>query len=552
MGVKEWLYEECPCGSGKKLKFCCWPEVRDEVSGGDTHDRLVEAVRNLHQPPGLTNTWTELSPSALLRADEALQLMREGQDAKAAEGFREARKSLPGLYALWNNEAMAWWRAGKYEKARRLLEECLKYTGAINAFGWGMLAEMRYGTGKEEGAAEAAERAVALCPVSRDAASKTAAALAMLGRDEEVVRYVEGCGFEEAKVGCFHAGVASANLGRREEALAWLEWAEGENLAMNELRGKIVADLKAGKRAEDLPEGRWPHWCRASYDLGGYVQTEAMTALGGKWSAVACDLMSMALYEGTLKAGDALALLHYLKGMRATAMRERLEAHGATETAQPPFATKDEAKEFFVNAVLNMDGLTFQTIEFSENMEMEDPIPEEDIPAYEKAIEALRKKDPSRAAWKTGKATLMRLAEGHPGRYRVRLNLAGMLMLEGKEHEAEERLEQLFEEFPSYGFAAAGLLRLAVERGDLDKADEICRKYRPAKKMPPEEYLDWLDALEPYLELCGEEDLLENVRETAKDLWKELGIPEPKPLVKKFWEKIVRELGGHPRRGRRR
>jgi tetratricopeptide (TPR) repeat protein len=554
MGVKEWLYEECPCGSGKKLKFCCWREIKGEVSDGDGHDHLVEAVRNLRQPEGLSNAWSSLGGEAEAKATIAMNRMQEGKYREAAEGFRKARKAQPGMYAVWNNEAMALWLGGKREEGRKVMEEGLERSGAVNAFGWGLLSEMRHALGDAAGAAEAADRASALVPATRDAASKTAAALSLLGRDEEVLRYVAGCGFEGAKIACLHAGVAAANLGRRAEALEWLERAHGEHGAMDKLAEKIAEDLESGTRAEELPEGRWPHWNRSCYDLGEKVQTEAMACFGEGWEAVACDVMSMALYGGTLRGGDALALLRHLKGPCAEAMRGRLEANGAKEPGKPPFATREEAREFFIDAVLRLEGMSYQTIEFTDEVPEEDPIGEEDLEAYREALEVLKKRDPKGPGWEAAKATVERLQEGHPKRYRERMNYASFLATEGKPREAEKILEGIFAEHPDYGHAAAAMLRIAVWNADFERGEEICRTYRPSKKMMPEEYLDWLDAQEFFLDARGEKKAAAHVRKIARGLRKDFGVAAPGPKWTRgrtaFLKEVVRWRRGWEEWGR--
>ena len=39
------LYGPCPCGSGKKFKFCCWPKCRDKLDDGMTREEIVQTVR---------------------------------------------------------------------------------------------------------------------------------------------------------------------------------------------------------------------------------------------------------------------------------------------------------------------------------------------------------------------------------------------------------------------------------------------------------------------------------------------------------------------------
>ena len=39
------LYSECPCGSGKKFKFCCYPSIRDDLPRDPTRADVTDAIR---------------------------------------------------------------------------------------------------------------------------------------------------------------------------------------------------------------------------------------------------------------------------------------------------------------------------------------------------------------------------------------------------------------------------------------------------------------------------------------------------------------------------
>ena len=39
------LYGPCPCGSGKKFKFCCWQKCRDSINSDMTRAEIVQIVR---------------------------------------------------------------------------------------------------------------------------------------------------------------------------------------------------------------------------------------------------------------------------------------------------------------------------------------------------------------------------------------------------------------------------------------------------------------------------------------------------------------------------
>ena len=43
------LYAECPCGSGKKFKFCCYPSIRNDLPRDPTRAEVTEAIRRRSQ-----------------------------------------------------------------------------------------------------------------------------------------------------------------------------------------------------------------------------------------------------------------------------------------------------------------------------------------------------------------------------------------------------------------------------------------------------------------------------------------------------------------------
>ena len=43
------LYSECPCGSGKKFKFCCYPSIRDDLPRNPTRADVTSAIRRRSQ-----------------------------------------------------------------------------------------------------------------------------------------------------------------------------------------------------------------------------------------------------------------------------------------------------------------------------------------------------------------------------------------------------------------------------------------------------------------------------------------------------------------------
>ena len=112
------LYAPCPCGSGKKFKFCCMQTVRDYLPDNPTQAEVTTEVRKAMQPYGMIN---DIDP---VEDREAIDLMRRGvmeRDKRnldeALRLFRKSREMKPKLYTSWNNEATCLWECGRFEDA---------------------------------------------------------------------------------------------------------------------------------------------------------------------------------------------------------------------------------------------------------------------------------------------------------------------------------------------------------------------------------------------------------------------------------------------------
>ena len=161
------LYGRCPCGSGKSLKFCCWKKIRDQLPPHAGLSDVVAAVRRSAggaEAPSIGDERVTRDVGALLDIKEAQDLLTDGKYEKAAKLFHKIRKAYPEFLVAWNNEILATWMSGKGPAAVRLAGQALKQSGEANAFGWGLLAQLRYLTGDTPGAAGALDRAAAIIP----------------------------------------------------------------------------------------------------------------------------------------------------------------------------------------------------------------------------------------------------------------------------------------------------------------------------------------------------------------------------------------------------
>ena len=537
---KSWLYEACPCGSGKKLKFCCWGEVRDDM--GDpmmTHDLFVSAVRRRqaekHDISALKGDWKNM-----LKMKEGFGKLRERKFAAAAKCFREVRMARGEIHATWNNEAMALCMGGKLEEAERLLRRCLEWAGETNAFGWALLSEIRHFLGDEEESERYAERAAGIPMPSKDAVDQTALALAWAGLDAAVLACVRGGGYEELAQGHYLAGVAAANLGKRDEALAWLARVP-EEVSWAECAERVAEELEAGTWAEDLPGGRWPYFPTSQLmsrnpRLGASLD-ERKPADG----PALCDAVEALLYEGRVDRGGALVLLEGVEGKRAAALRARLEAAGATPSQDPVFSDPARRQKFWMDELLLSKGVAVKNVTLRKNARAEGVLEEDEAAEYNKAVKLLREGRPGGREVAAAVAVFHRLADKYPEAYRIRFNEASALHLLGKTEEAGEIVRRIFEEHPEYGHAAAALIRWAVMAGDWEEAHAVMARYEMPEEVSPEEYLDVMHAQIEFYEERGETKAAKRLEKGCREIEKQFDLP---PLKRKFQgiRKMMREL----------
>lgn len=335
MGIgHDLLYAPCPCGSGRKFKFCCYPAVRDELPPNPVQAEMTTAVRRANQPFGMVN---DIDP---VEDREAIAPMRRGfvlrdafQFEEALPLFRQAREMRPKLYTAWNNEALCLWHSGHYAEAVAAQEAGLALSADVNAFGWAQLAEFRYFLGDDQGAADAADKAAAMPPMSSDAATKTCSALAHLRRHADLLAYARGCGFDQTPMVGFYAGGAALNLGDNETAMPFLLTAQGLFEEDVDADDSGESDDPGGDgdgpadeepfTSPSAPFGEELYFSRGTYGAGPFVH-EAIDGLKPEYRNVLCDLVEMGLVDGTIDKGDALALLEPYRGGRADFIREVL------------------------------------------------------------------------------------------------------------------------------------------------------------------------------------------------------------------------------------
>ncbi|MEQ1825760.1 MAG: hypothetical protein ABL921_07425 [Pirellula sp.] len=131
------------------------------------------------------------------QADAVLQLHEESlialgqRDFKACVDLGESIISkAPGFVAAYNNMAIVLWHLGEVDRARHVLEQSLALPNC-NSFSKALLAKYLYMDGIVDKANKLADELISVRLDYQDAALPICEALAVLGRDEDLLRFVE-------------------------------------------------------------------------------------------------------------------------------------------------------------------------------------------------------------------------------------------------------------------------------------------------------------------------------------------------------------------------
>ena len=522
--ANELLYAACPCGSGKKFKFCCYPEVRDELPCDATQEDVMIAVRRHMQPFGMIN---DIDP---VEDREAIGLVREGISLRDKGGldeaiakFRESRSLKPKLYAAWNNEAVCLWCIGEFDRAIGTLKEGLSFSADVNSFGWGQLAVWLHLMDDDAGAEECAGKAAAIMPLSADAAAQTCQALALLRRHGELLAYAEKSGFDETPWISYYIGVAALNLG--DIAKARLSLASPGLLGSLDVPVDRYLDmLEAGVKAPRTPSGDLPYWNLELHPSAAIAAFAAAGALPRAENAI-CDCIETMLAEHSIAKKDALAALGQCRGRRALDLKRLVEESKDFDTVSDDYIEfEDSPDENVFRQILAAAGNERHILDLS----LEPPVNIDDAAdkaAFVDAMRDSRTAKPGSRRWKKAKEVFKSVGEKHPGCYRAIFNYATMLEREGEKKLSAAILEKVAGEHPEYCFAQAALVCLKLSNKDVEGARKIVFGWNPPLRLNPQEYLAWLRAKRTFFDLTDDLERAYSVNDAICRIADEFGLP---------------------------
>lgn len=258
-------YRPCPCGSGRKYKFCC----RDRERRAEGEDAFSLDLPGTADDVPLS---LHLSlPGDALLPDDAERSFREGERCLQAGRFAQARRHFeavlrraPNAVPAHNNLALCGYMTGNIEEAIRIEEGVLRSLDPANVFALGSLAQYYAVSGREADARSAADRLAQSAPADAAALYKVCEAFARLGRHADLLDAIRRAPIAPSPEIRYLSAVACANLFRFDEALGHLREAVAGKGDFQKNAVQMLRRLESRQGPGTL-DGDWPYFGMADW-----------------------------------------------------------------------------------------------------------------------------------------------------------------------------------------------------------------------------------------------------------------------------------------------
>ncbi len=514
------LYGPCPCGSGKKYKFCC--RTRQRASAGSRPTlRVLPQIEDMPD-----EAWGELDEKVVAASrqhcDKGLQLLEKGRYKQAISRFRTALKQLPVVYTPANNLALCLYVTGKLDEAIHVQEQSLVESPLPNPFGFANLATFAWLRGDEDRAVRYIDQAIGLLIHSADTCVKVCEVLARMKRHKAILRLVDDSAYREDSEVCFFSGVAAANLDKRARAQRDLRRVGiGSHKAKEAQR--YLRHLEEGS-APHTVMGGWPYLFAAEVCPAALLEAELkIDEEGCRQRRILVQFTEALLDEDGTKPLEKLEFLAYTEHPDANdllwaivrgsfgpdALRSKalamLQERGAVQPDEP------------VEMLLNQKRSTVASVGLALNPEYRfgGKLRRALDKLYTKAVRDSQKPNPDWKKLGRAYADIMRAA---PDFYPARYNYAISLLHQNHHAEAEPILRDLNEKHPDYLFAAATLLQLYMMRHRDEEAKALLEAVKLPDETHPSAMVSWMVAQHMYWEEQGESDASEQCLQMVRDL----------------------------------
>ena len=490
------LYSECPCGSGKKFKFCCYPTIRDDLPRDPTRADVTDAIRMRSHATRLAELTAKSGGLDLDRFHEligrGLRHLHSGRYREAERVLLQAKDEFGMLPTPYNNLALCALVQGNLKGAEKWVQEVVRKFPTENPFGLAMYADIRYLKGDVVGALDVLDRAEQITPPSVDQAVRVCESMAHFKDHERIVRYAEKSGYTDDPNMAFFLGIALANLGRYDEAARSLRFAVRGT--QPDYAARILDDVTAGRRPQTIC-GDWIYFTPNSFTLfAGLMKSVA----GLITDSEAIKILSKSL---TKRAEQML------NALRSDASRPARVRKAAEKAYAAQFADNDLGKRLrsapdgqIQNMIITEEAATHAPL---------DPAYEE---SYFKAVRICLDLSSTKSELKEALRLLEDLHAKVPDDPAVSNNYASALARLGRVEEAEAIIRECFAHHPEYVFGAANYLMHLMVAGKMDEARAMIENYRLPQRIHPDAYLSWLRVEMRYYDMIGDAMRLRNVK----------------------------------------
>ena len=317
------LYMPCPCGSGSKFKFCCWPKYRMQLDTDMTKAEIVQTVRCKNAGSYDRDEDSE----AVQLCDRAHDLLVDEHDAvEAGTLFRRAREIDPHDPGAWNNGAVCSWELGNVEEACEIQRQGIENATYRNTFGMAAMATFLHVLGRDEEAADWIRRALEdKLPLSRDVVVHVCKALALFRRHREILDYAAASGMDGDENVAFFKATALANLGKTGEALPIFN--SIGNIAYGAAAKHYADCIEQGISPTSAYPGDWPYFEPKLFPPARWFDKAMSEGRDpfARYPNVAVDAMEVLVSDGSRSPSELLKLLEGRSGERIAQLREGLE-----------------------------------------------------------------------------------------------------------------------------------------------------------------------------------------------------------------------------------
>ena len=514
------LYTECPCGSGKKFKFCCYPTIRADLPRDPTRADVTEAIRRQSQSARLAELGSTLGILDLDRFHEligrGLRHLHSGRYRDAKRAFIQAKDEFGMLPTAYNNLALCALVQGKLKEAEEWVQEVVRRFPTENPFGLAMHADIRYLKGDVIGALDVLERAERIAPPSVDQAARVCESMAHFKDHERIARYAENSGYSDDPGIAFYLGIALANLGRETEAARFLRMAVRGTQPDHVKR--ILDEVTTGKRPQTIC-GDWMYFTPESFTLFACLVKNVKD--GGEQQAnlsseAIAELIEVEANAGIIDIVEAINALSENVAKRSEMMLDALRSD-ASRPESVRKAAEDAYVKFYADNNLGrnlreMPDGQLQKMIVTEEAATHAPLDPAYEESYFKAVRICLDPSSTKSDLKVALRLLKDLYAKIPDNPAVSNNYDSSLSRLGRTEEAMSVVRECFAHHPEYVFGAVNYLSLLIGSGKMDEAKAMIENYRLPQRIHPDAYLAWSRVEIRYYEMLGDEERVRSVK----------------------------------------